>query len=284
MSIELQSNEGEVTLREFAPEEPVEESEVTEEAAPEETPEDLGQAADTVEIEGGETDLSTFTEDEVREIMKIHEQKIVEELQKTTQPEAKAEEKAAPKRPTELVTATLEEVLANIGEDDIVTGKDMKDILIKTFSALNTKSEQFVQQDESQRFDQAGNLYAQQYIPAMIQKFGLDPNSRDARFIQSEFIQGLVASTQQFGRTEKAAREAATRHMLAMSKEFEGTAPRIAPAKKPAVIIEKKLASGNTGSEPPVARTTGVDPTLIKRVEQGKASQAELLRIINSRK
>lgn len=299
MGIELHGDEGEVTVIDYSAaaevttEEATTEANVTEEVAAETTQAEQEAINEVVEemttepvddSRAGETEV--YSEEEVVELMKIHEQKIIEEIERqkivAAEP-VRTEEKPTVKAPSELVAGTLDEVLSTVGDEDLVSGKDIKEILKKSFAALNHKAEEFNTTAEAQKFDAAAKLYAEKYVPNIVQNYKLDPASRDARFIQSSFLETLTQAMHRFGRTEAAAKAAATQHMLNMSKEFGEVKPTTVAA-KPAVTVERKLTSGNTGSEPVKVKTTGVDPSVIAKVEKGTASTAQLLKLINARK
>ncbi len=299
MGIELSGDEGEVVVVDYsaaaevtaettepAAEETVSETTAAETEAIKEVVEDM-TTEPVDDNQAGETEV--YSQEEVVELMKIHEEKLLAEIArgqmetKAAPAETQTTERPAAKAPSELVAGTLDEVLAGVGDEDLVSGKDIKEILKKSFAALNNKAEEFNNSAEAVKFDNAVKLYAERYVPNIVQNYKLDPTSRDARFIQSSFLETLTHSMHRFGRTEAAAKAAATQHMLNMSKEFGEVKPTVAAA-KPAVIIEKKLASGNTGAEPAKAKTAGVDPGLLAKLESGKASTAQLLQLINARK
>lgn len=293
--VDLQTGEGAVSVTQFRePEEAevqeaevqeteVEETEVEEEVEESGEAEESEEVVDEEEATTEEAEEEFYTKDELVEAMSFMEQKLRKEYEQATRQPAR-EEQPEPRTEEEkvnLLDAALEEVLGKVADDQVLTGEDFKALMKQTFSTLNQKSQEYQQSEEVQYFDGAIQHYMKEYIPKIVAHHKLTPGSRDARFVANSFLETAIAAQQKFGSSQKAAQAAANQHMMMMRKEF-GEPTKPIPAKK--LPIEKKMAAGNTGSEPTKPKITTDMKAVGDRIESGKASISEILRMVNTKK
>lgn len=276
--------------QEQAVEETVEETQETQEQAVEEeiSEEEVAEFEEFEESQDDDdTSAEVYSEDDLLKALAIQEMKFKQALREKESGEELSAETAAKERqpqqdPKEYMNTILEETFGGIDDEEMITGANLKTLLGKFFGTVQEKTMAQALDSEAQIFNEGANHYKKTYVPAIINKLKIDPRSRDAEYVAISYNTLLNAAQEKYGKTTMAAQQASTQHMLLMKKKFspESSKPVVRKA-----AVEKRISSTG-GGDPriPKPQVTTVSPEVEARLKSGKASTAEILRIVNKSK
>lgn len=288
VGINLTGDEGEVTVLQLRSEddpvvEETTEEEVAEEVEEETTEEEVVEEETVLEEEATTVEDQAekrYSNEDLVEAMRLTQEKMIEQFKEIQAQEAAAKQPATTMPAANPVATTLEELYSGIEDDSMLTGKDIKELLTKTFTTLNSKAEEHNVASEATVFAQGSQHYIQNYIPKMITNFGLKDGTRDAQSVKDSYLRHLVVAQQEFGQTTAAIEKASNNHMMEMRNWFK------APAKveEKTVVVPKKLASKAIGGEPAKSMASPEISAMAKRIENGTATTMDLIRALNTKK
>lgn len=284
--------EGEVTVRTFDPpvetqeEQPLETEQQEESQTEESVQEEEGVEPDPAAIQDNAG--KSYTEAEMLEAMELAQRKLLEQLA-VEKPKAEVEVKPEPVqevRPIDDMANVLNSLFETVNEDDVITGKDFKDLMVKTFTTLANKGQETHSRAEQNLYQQGAEHYIKEYIPKVIKDYNLEFGSIEAEYVANSFIQSLAIAEREFGQTGLAAKKAAEHHLATMSQKLKGrrSAAPIVQKDPERLRVDQKLASGNTGKAPVKPAQQQDLQASVQKLQSGKMSTAELLRMVNNPK